>query len=120
MEKNQKIEAQYMRHRPIAVNYCATSSLDNIGAWQAALSRTSKSRNLQIASDVLRTMLMHYGSCCASTSSIERRFSKMEKMWGTRQTNHSVLQLRDSLEVSEPISEAILAENYAFENLNLN
>ena len=87
------------------MNSCATSSLENFAAWQAALSRTSKSRGQAWESDVLRTMLMHYGSCCASTSSLERRFSKMEKIWGTRLNNHSPLQLRDVLELIEPISE---------------
>ena len=75
--KHMLVEAQYIRHRPIAVNsFADTSSHNNMAAWQAALSRTSKVRGHGWESDVLRTMLMHYGSCCASTSSVERRFSK--------------------------------------------
>ena len=54
---------------------------------------------------MLRTILMHYGACCASTSALERIFSKMEKVWGARVNNANTSHIRDLLELMEPLTE---------------
>ena len=54
---------------------------------------------------MLNAILMHYGACCASTSALERRFSKMEKVWGTRVAMANTSQVRDLWELMEPLTE---------------
>ena len=54
---------------------------------------------------MIRTVLMHYGACCPSTSALERIFSKVEKLWGTRIVNANPSAVRDLLELAEPLTE---------------
>ena len=49
-------------------------------------------------------VLTHYASCCPSTSMIERRFSKLEKIYGTRVCNTPPESLLDTLEVIETVT----------------
>ena len=103
------LEAQYTTHRPLAQAAYLAAPCTNLKAWSDAVSRTERPHLKGLArwkSDVLRTMLMHYGACCASTSALERRFSKLEKIWGTRIDNQSCMHMRDTLELLEPFSDA--------------
>jgi len=107
------LEAQFMRHRPVAQAAYSASTGSNLKAWRDAIDKTQKAgrRGSQgWLSDELRKILMHYGSCCASTSALERRFSKMEKIWGTRVCNQTTMQLRDTLELFEPLTDAEMRE----------
>ena len=49
-------------------------------------------------------VLTHYASCCPNTNMIERRFSKLEKIYGTRLCNTPPEILLDTLEVIETVT----------------
>ena len=103
------LESQYIRHLPIAKSAHSISPGTTLQAWRQALVKTTralkKGSKGDWNNDVLRTILMHYGACCASTSALERIFSKMEKVWGARVNNANTSHIRDLLELMEPLTE---------------
>ena len=103
------LESQYVRHLPIAQAAYSASPGTNLQAWRQAIEKTRRTLKRgnkgDWHSDVIRTVLMHYGACCPSTSALERRFSKVEKLWGTRICNANPSHVRDLLELAEPLTE---------------
>ena len=103
------LESQYARHLPIAQAAYIASPGTSLQAWRQAIEKTTRALKHGSKgdwhSDVIRTVLMHYGACCPSTSTLERRFSKVEKLWGTRICNANASHVRDLLELAEPLTE---------------
>ena len=103
-----ELESQFSRHQPLARAAHIAAPSTNLVAWKTAIDRTAKTHSQSRPnwrSDTLRRILMRYGACCASTSALERRFSKMEKIFGTRLQNQTADSLRDSMEITEPASD---------------
>ena len=100
--------AEYRRHLPLARSEkLAQSTLTNLSAWQAAIQQTqkymkhNKATSVLWGSDTLRKLLVYFGSCCSSTSAIERMFSRMEKQWGTRLNNSDLSNVLDTMELHD-------------------
>ena len=77
-----QLEAEFSRHRPVALNHALDTQCGSQEAWQAALLRTQKTAHARTAypAEALKAVLQRYVAWQLSTSAVEQGFSKLERV----------------------------------------